>query len=46
MPFHWVVTWTNGQSTAEVSEVQPNVAMDASKFARPAPALSPKPAAK
>lgn len=46
MPFHWVVTWTNGQSTVEVSEVQPNVAMDASKFSRPAPALPPKPAAR
>jgi len=23
MPFHWVATWTDGQSTVELSEVQP-----------------------
>ena len=23
MPFHWIVTWTDGQSTIELSEVQP-----------------------
>jgi outer membrane lipoprotein-sorting protein len=42
MPFHWVVTWTDGQATVELSEVQPDVAMDASKFAKPAPAPPPK----
>jgi outer membrane lipoprotein-sorting protein len=36
MPFHWTVTWTSGQSTTELSEVQPNVAIDAAKFAKPA----------
>jgi photosynthetic reaction center cytochrome c subunit len=41
MPFHWIVTWTNGQSTIELSEVQPNAAIDAAKFARPAPAARP-----
>lgn len=46
MPFHWVVTWTDGQSTIDLSEVQANVAMDAAKFARPAPAAPPKPAAR
>ena len=44
MPFHWTVTWTDGQSTIELSEVQPNVAIDAAKFAKPGPSL-PKPAA-
>jgi photosynthetic reaction center cytochrome c subunit len=38
MPFHWTVTWTDGQATTDLSEVQPNAAIDAAKFARPAPA--------
>jgi len=42
IPFHWTVTWTNGQSTTELSEVQPNVAIDAARFQRPAPARPPK----
>ncbi len=41
MPFKWIVTWTNGQATTELSEVQPNVPIDAAKFARPAPAPRP-----
>jgi outer membrane lipoprotein-sorting protein len=39
MPFHWVVTWTDGQSTIDLSEVKPNVPIDAAKFAQPAPAV-------
>ena len=46
MPFHWVVTWTDGQSTIDLSEVQANAAIGAAKFARPAPAAAPKPAAR
>ena len=42
MPFKWVVTWTNGQSTTTLSAVQPNVTIDAARFARPAPAKPPK----
>ena len=38
MPFHWIVTWTDGQSTTDLSDVQPNAAIDAAKFAKPAPA--------
>jgi photosynthetic reaction center cytochrome c subunit len=38
MPFNWNLTWTDGQVTIEFTEVQPNVAIDASKFERPAPA--------
>ena len=41
MPFRWTVTWTGGQSTIELSDVQPNVPIDASRFARPSPALLP-----
>jgi hypothetical protein len=37
MPFRMVVTWTNGQNTIELKEIRPNVVVDASRFARPAP---------
>jgi hypothetical protein len=29
------VTWTDGRSVYEFSEVEPNVPIDASRFARP-----------
>jgi len=41
MPFHWTVTWTDGQSNIDLSEVQPNVPIDAVKFSRPPPAARP-----
>ena len=37
MPFRWTVTWVDGRSTTQLSEVQPNVPIDAAKFAKPAP---------
>jgi hypothetical protein len=37
MPFHQVVTWTDGRSTIALSEIQPNAQIDASRFAMPAP---------
>jgi photosynthetic reaction center cytochrome c subunit len=39
MPFHWVVTWTDGQSTIQLDNVQPNIPIDPQKFAKPAPAV-------
>jgi len=36
MPFRWTVSWLDGRSTFELSGVQPNVPIDAAKFARPA----------
>jgi hypothetical protein len=42
VPFKWTTTWTDGQATTELSEVQPNVTIDAAKFGRPAPAPPPK----
>ena len=42
MPFRWTATWTDGQTTVELTEVQPNVPIDAAKFARPAPAATRK----
>jgi Photosynthetic reaction centre cytochrome C subunit len=41
VPFRRVVTWTDGRSTIELSEVQPNARIEAAKFAEPPP---PKPA--
>ena len=35
MPFQWRLTWTDGQSTYRLDEVQPNVTIDPAKFARP-----------
>jgi photosynthetic reaction center cytochrome c subunit len=35
MPFKWQVTWVDGQSTTELSNVQPNVAVAAAKFVKP-----------
>jgi photosynthetic reaction center cytochrome c subunit len=46
IPFHWVKTWTDGQSTTQLTEVSPNAAIEASKFAKPAPAQPPKPGTK
>lgn len=36
MPFKWVATWTDGQSTTELSQMQANVTIDEAKFAKPA----------
>ena len=37
MPFRWTVTWTDGKSTTQATEIQPNVAIEASRFGRPSP---------
>jgi len=37
MPFQIVVTWTDGQNTIALSDIQPNAAVNAARFARPAP---------
>jgi outer membrane lipoprotein-sorting protein len=39
LPFAWTVTWTDGQSTYEVRDYETNAAIDAAKFAKPAPAV-------
>ena len=38
IPHKWILTWTNGQATSQLTSVQANAAIDASRFARPAPA--------
>jgi hypothetical protein len=35
MPFRWTITWLSGRSTIELTNVQPNVPIDAAKFAQP-----------
>jgi hypothetical protein len=37
MPFHIVMTWTNGKNTLALTDVRPNVTIEAARFARPAP---------
>jgi photosynthetic reaction center cytochrome c subunit len=40
LPFQWVVTWTDGRDTFAMTDVRTNVPIDASHFAKPAPAVS------
>ena len=42
IPHKWILTWTNGQATSQLNNVQANAAIDASRFVRPAPAPLPK----
>ena len=35
MPFHWIVSWLDGRSVFELTDVTSNVPVDAAKFARP-----------
>jgi len=42
VPFKWSFAWVSGRDSVELTEVQPNVAIDAAKFAKPAPAVAKK----
>jgi len=42
LPFHIAITWTDGQSDMVLTEIQPNVPIDAAKFAKPAAAVRKK----
>ena len=46
MPFHEVMTWTDGRSTLDFTGVQLNAAIDAKKFGQPAPPPPPSEAPK
>ena len=37
VPFTLLMTWTDGQNTFSLTEVRPNVAIEAARFAKPAP---------
>jgi photosynthetic reaction center cytochrome c subunit len=41
MPFRWMVTWLDGRDIVQLTDVQPNVAVAATRFARPAPPVAP-----
>jgi len=36
MPFRFTVSWLDGKENFSITEIQPNVPIDAAKFARPA----------
>ena len=38
LPFKWTLYWQSGKNEVELDSIQANVAVDASRFARPAPA--------
>ncbi|NOT25095.1 MAG: photosynthetic reaction center cytochrome c subunit [Acidobacteria bacterium] len=37
LPYTWVLTWTNGRGTYEMSSLQPNVNIEAARFGKPTP---------
>ena len=39
IPFRWTFAWVSGRDIVELTDVQPNVAIDAARFAKPAPAV-------
>ena len=41
MPFKWTFAWQSGQGRYELTDVQPNAAIDAARFAQPAPPAAP-----
>jgi photosynthetic reaction center cytochrome c subunit len=45
LPYRWIVTWTDGRSTIELSELRANVPIDATRFAKPTP-IAPKAASR
>jgi hypothetical protein len=38
LPYRIVITWTDGQSDIQLTDIQANARIDAAKFAKPAPA--------
>jgi len=42
LPYHIVVTWTDGQTDILLSDIQANVPIDTAKFGKPAPAVARK----
>ncbi len=43
MPFKWTATWVDGRSTTTLTGVQPNLPIDAARFAKPPAASKPAP---
>jgi len=42
LPFKWSFAWVSGRDDVVLTEVKPNVAIDAARFAKPAPAVAPR----
>jgi hypothetical protein len=42
LPFKWTDTWLDGRDVVELADVQPNVNIDAAKFAKPAAPVAKK----
>jgi hypothetical protein len=42
LPYHILVTWTDGQTDILLNDIQANVSIDAVKFGKPAPAVAKK----
>jgi len=42
MPFKWSILWQSGQSQVELTDIQPNAAVDAARFSRPAAPARPR----
>jgi outer membrane lipoprotein-sorting protein len=42
VPYHRVITWTDNQTTVDLTSVQLNAAIEAGRFAQPPPAQAPK----
>lgn len=42
LPYHILVTWTDGQTDILLSDIQANAPIDAAKFGKPAPAVARK----
>jgi outer membrane lipoprotein-sorting protein len=40
LPYHWVLTWTNGQATIQLKEIRPNTTIDPARFGRPKVAVT------
>jgi outer membrane lipoprotein-sorting protein len=45
IPFRWTMTWTDGRSVTELTQVQANVSIDAARFAKPAAPATTRPKA-
>jgi hypothetical protein len=39
LPYQWIVTWTNGQSTWRVQQIQADLSIPDTRFSKPAPAV-------
>jgi hypothetical protein len=42
LPFKWVVTWTNFRETYEITQMQTNVPVPATRFGKPDPPVAPE----